>query len=120
MKVPFLLETVQRKNNLNKVYCVSPQNPKNKGFHRYVIDTGKTKVEIPFQDGPRFEEGSKEGVLDVDLLEIVKHRLEAFQSGPYENYHNRLALMRITAALHDLDNRVREREKENKLGTNKI
>jgi hypothetical protein len=125
-----ILNTIQKRFKLNKIYTVGNQNEKNKGYHRYCIELndinykGETdyvfKVFIDFQDGPRKEEGSIHGVLDTDLLEIVRHRLECFQSGPYSTRENAIALTHIEEALLWLNKRAEERAERNVLGTKDI
>ena len=91
--------------------------------HRYEIiaipvDTDSRTQYIQFQNGARKEEGSIHGVLDSDLLEIVKHRLECFQGGPFSSIYNEKALEHITEALVLMNKRVEDRIARNVLGTN--
>lgn len=57
------------------------------------------------------------GVLDGDLLEIVRDRLRAFQSGPYSCRENACALTHIEEALMWLSRRAEDRVARNVLGT---
>lgn len=57
------------------------------------------------------------GVLDGDLLEIVRDRLRAFQSGPYSCRENACALTHIEEALMWLSCRAEDRAARNVLGT---
>ena len=75
-----MLETIQKENKLNKVYSVGEQT--NGAFHEYAIfpkesSDGKDVQIILFQNGPQLNT-SRTGVLDVDLLEIVRDRLNSF------------------------------------------
>ena len=113
------LETTQTKAKLNDVYEVK----KGTDHHNYVItkhdeETTKDNIiaEIGFQDGPRAEENSLHGVIDSDLLEIVKDRLKFFQDGPYNSVHTETALYHVNKALDALNDRVEDRLKRNVLG----
>lgn len=131
VKPPLTLEpanriaTIQTQNKLNEVYAIGERNAMNKGFHRYMVkrQVGEgfvTIAVIDFQNGPRDEKGSIPGVLDVDLLEIVRNRLICFQTGPYAMRENMLALTAVESALLWLNKRVEDRAREQKLGTNKV
>ena len=74
--------------------------------------------EIQFQNGARKESGSIHGVIDTDLLEIVRHRLQCFQEGPFASRENALALTHIEEALMWLNKRVEDRIERNVLGKN--
>ncbi|WP_423063379.1 DUF7681 family protein, partial [Clostridium botulinum] len=63
------------------------------------------------------EEGSVPGVANEDLLEIVRHRLQCFQAGPYSSRENACALTHIEEALMWLNRRVEDRIERNVLGT---
>ena len=117
------LSTIQKREKLNRVFAVDERG--NDGAsHRYLIikaDQGlMTPVEttIQFQDGPRKEDTSIPGVLDPDLLEIVRDRLKAFQSGPYASRENAVALTHIEEALLWMNKRVEDRIERGVLGTN--
>ena len=116
------LQTVQKKNNLNKVFAVDEKG--NGGAnHQYWIAASKydddepSIFEVQFQNGARFEDGSKDGVLDCDLLEIVRDRLLGFQEECFSGY-NEGALFHVENALEWLNKRVEDRAKRGVLGTN--
>lgn len=73
---------------------------------------------IQFQDGARNNPESISGVLDVDLLEIVRDRLTSFQEGEFSCFENLKALEHIESALHYLNKRVEDRLERNVLGQN--
>lgn len=116
------LTTIQQREKLNEVYAVDEKG--NGGaYHRYEIiatpvDTDARTQYIQFQHGARKEESSIHGVLDSDLLEIVKHRLECFQEGQFSSVYNERALHHITEALRWMNQRVEDRIARNVLGTN--
>ena len=117
------LNTIQKRENLNEVYAVDEKG--NGGAnHEYVIRTSldgcvHDLAVIQFQNGARYAEGSQHGVLDNDLLEIVRHRMQCFQAGPYASEYNAKALEHIELALMYLNRRVEDRIERNVLGTNK-
>ena len=76
------------------------------------------EVKIQFQNGARKEENSIHGVLDTDLLEIVRDRLKAFQEGQFATRENAIALTHIEEALMWMNRRVEDRIERNVLGTN--
>ena len=71
------------------------------------------------QCGPRKEKDSLHGVIDTDLLEIVRDRLKAFQAGPFSSRENACALTHIEEALMWMNRRVEDRIERNVLGKNK-
>lgn len=122
------LNTIQKREKLNDVYVVD-ENGNGGANHKYVIQkdelvdgaTSKHEVTtlamIQFQNGARKEENSIHGVIDTDLLEIVRHRLQCFQAGPYSSRENACALTHIEEALMWLNRRVEDRIERNVLGT---
>ena len=118
------ISTIQKRENLNQVYVLDEKG--NGGAnHKYLIegacqangDTG-VYVKINFQNGARKLDNSVHGVLDVDLLEIVRHRLKSFQEGEFASKDNEKALTHIEEALMWLNRRVEDRIERNVLGTN--
>ena len=75
-------------------------------------------TEIQFQNGARRLPDSVHGVLDTDLLEIVRDRLKGFQSGEYACRENACALTHIEEALMWLNRRVEDRIERCVIGTN--
>ena len=95
------LDSIQIRNRLNKVYTL--ENKGNGGaYHMYKIskaDTDEPVQCIQFQDGARGAEGSVDGCLDVDLLEIVRHRLICFNQGEFATRDTAIAIQKIEEAL---------------------
>ena len=117
------INTIQKRNKLNDVYA---EGEKGNGgaYHKYGInfDAGGGYIRsygIHFQDGPRKINGSTNGILDVDLLEIVRHRLQCFQEGEYATRENEIALTHIEEALLWMNKRTEDRAERNVLGTDK-
>lgn len=113
------LVTIQKRNKLNAVYRFGDVGPGN-AFHMYKVFRTDAPVEvesITFQKGPREGENSQTGVLDVDLLEIVRDRLKCFQSGDYACRENGRALTHIEEALLWLNKRTEDRTERGVLGT---
>jgi len=113
------LNTIQRVRKLNDVF---PDDVRaaDGANHRYaIVNIGsETKIaEVQFQKGPRNEPGSTEGVLDADLLEIVRDRLRGFQTGEYATRENAIALTHIEEALLWMNKRVEDRVARGVLGT---
>lgn len=115
------LNTIQKHNKLNTVYAVD--EPGNGGAnHLYAVhyplnDDSGLCLEINFQNGARNNPDSLPGVLDTDLLEIVRDRLKGFQRGDFSCRENACALTHIEEALMWLNRRVEDRAERNVLGT---
>jgi hypothetical protein len=90
--------------------------------HEYGIQYGGPKdvTRIQFQHGPRGVDGSIAGIFDDDLLAIVQHRMEGFQSGPYACAENQAAVDAIKAAREALGLRVARRIQQGVLGANAV
>ena len=119
------LNTIQKRERLNTVVAIDePGN--GSACHEYMINehvsdphtVGRNMAVIKFQNGPRNVEGSTHGVIDSDLLEIVRDRLKGFQSGEFATRENACALTHIEEALMWLNRRVEGRIERNVLGTN--
>ena len=121
------LSTIQKRENLNEVVVVDEKG--NGGAHHeyYIKDAAGLEVgeneivygAIYFQNGARKLEGAKHGVLDTDLLEIVRHRMQCFQKGAFATEANGHALKYIEEALMWMNRRVEDRIGRGVLGTDK-
>ena len=74
---------------------------------------------VRFQNGP-IKEAGVNGMFNEDLLAIVIHRLQCFQSGPYQCRENALALTKLEEAMHWLNARTTNRQARGVEGTHKI
>ncbi len=111
------LDTIQKENKLNTVYRLGGEGPGG-AYHQYAIEQpNDTSLKIRFQCGPRNDPDSETGILDPDLLEIVRDRLKCFQQGEFANEYNAEALEHVEAALEALNRRVIDRAKRGVLGT---
>lgn len=119
------LVTIQKRNNLNTVYRCIEKGPGG-GHHDYFICLTPYDLEniperhlipIKFQKGPRSDENARQGVMNEDLLEIVRDRLKSFQEGPYASRENACALTHIEEALMWLNKRAEDRAERGVLGT---
>ena len=120
------LSTIQKHNNLNSIYHVGNVGPGG-AHHDYIIRSGNTPGEgdapeleiatIQFQKGPRSDPKARHGVLDGDLLEIVRDRLKAFQQGEFATRENACALTHVEEALMWMNKRAEDRAERNVLGT---
>lgn len=118
-----ILSKIQKRENLNGVMTLDKQG--NGGaYHQYLIynleenSPVTVRQEINFQNGARKLEDSIHGILDTDLLEIVRHRLQCFQAGEFATRENAIALTHIEEALLWMNKRVEDRIERNVLGTN--
>lgn len=117
------LNTIQKREKLNRVIATDEIGPGGAN-HQYTIvsDVGLfqlTEMVINFQKGARKDEDSIHGVLDTDLLEIVRDRLKGFQSGEFASRENACALTHIEEALMWMNRRVEDRIERQVLGTYK-
>ena len=119
------LITIQKREKLNTVFAVD--EPGNGGAnHEYAVSfIGAVSkddvkgVKIQFQHGARKDENAIHGILDTDLLEIVRDRLKGFQNGDFATRENAIALTHIEEALLWMNKRVEDRAERNVLGTYK-
>jgi len=117
------LSTIQKRENLNEVH-VKGDIGNGGAYHHYVVfhgldkDRDETRTDIKFQKGPRNFDCSTGGVLDTDLLEIVRHRLKCFQEGEFATSENARALMHLEEAFLWMNKSVEERIESNVHGTN--
>lgn len=112
------LSTIQKREKLNTVYALDERGAGG-ASHEYRItpNDGCPSQDISFQHGPRKNPDSTPGVLDTDLLEIVRDRLRSFQSGEYSCRENACALTHIEEALMWMNRRVEDRIERQVLGT---
>lgn len=115
--------TIQKRGKLNEVHRKDGPGPGG-AYHSYVVSAAgpdewphEIVAEIQFQYGPRNHEDSKSGVLDVDLLEIVRDRMKRFQEGPFATRENEMALNHVEEALMWLNKRTEDRLERGVLGT---
>ena len=129
--------TIQKAEKLNTVYATDEPGPGGAN-HTYIIcrndrkhsliatDDGLSEIHtdpdailatIQMQWGPRKNPESVHGVIDTDLIEIVRDRLKAFQAGPFACDENAHALSHIEEALLWMNKRVEDRIERNVLGT---
>lgn len=115
------LSTIQKRENLNDVFAIDKKGHGGAN-HLYVVaeaNNGENEMgTIVFQNGARLLEDSIHGVLDTDLLEIVRHRLRCFQEGPFSSEYNAKALKHLEEALMWMNRRVEDRIERSVLGTN--
>lgn len=118
------LNTIQKRENLNVVYRTGEPGPGG-AYHDYDIYRANPDPEtsprivacIEFQKGPRKDPNARHGVLDTDLLEIVRDRLRTFCDGTMTDPETERALGHVEAALHHLNQRVEDRIARQVLGT---
>ena len=118
------LNTIQKREKLNTVFAIDEIGNGGANHEYGIVPTVKASndtkpmTSIQFQNGPRKDRSSVSGVLDVDLLEIVRDRLKGFQSGPFPCRENECALTHIEEALMWMNRRVEDRIERSVLGTN--
>lgn len=113
------LNRIQKRENLNSVYAVDDPGIGGANHEYLIILHDDEPIEIAFQHGPRNDPESIAGVLDTDLLEIVRDRLKGFQSGEFSCRENACALTHIEEALMWMNRRVEDRIERQVLGTEK-
>lgn len=116
------LSTIQKRENLNNVVTLDDRGPGG-AHHEYAISSnvpgdGLDRIAvIKFQKGPRKDPNAQNGIIDSDLLEIVRDRLKSFQQGDYATRENAIALTHIEEALMWMNRRVEDRIERSVLGT---
>lgn len=94
------LSTIQKHNNPHAILRSDNEGPGG-GYHDYtVMDVDRKSViaQIKFQKGARNDPNARHGVLDADLLEIVRDRLTAFNKGEFATRENACAITHIEEA----------------------
>lgn len=128
------LNTIQKRNKLNDVYSVDAHGVGGASHKYLIVKTGAQPSDyaagylgfeqsdimgkIDFQHGPRNNSESEPGVLDTDLLEVVRDRLVAFNKGEFATRENAIAITKIEEALLWMNKRVEDRAERDVLGTN--
>lgn len=105
-------------NGLNSVFV--KEETKFNGHHDYEIrrnDTDEVLLRIHYQEGARKDPNSIPGILDLDLLYIVRDRIQTFQKGEFACRENALVLTKVEEAIMWSEARVKDREKRQVLGT---
>jgi len=74
---------------------------------------------ITFQKGPIKEHGVN-GVQHVDLLAIIRDRLDSFQTGPFKSPANEVTAGFVSAAIASDETRTRRRTMAGTEGTSKL
>ena len=131
------LNTIQKRNKLNRIFtigekgnggayntfCITAEKPfknKNNDDYGYVtVDADKLPIlsVLKFQKGAMDMKNSVEGILNTDILEIVRYNLKCFQQGKLACDYNAKALEHIELALMYLNRRIEDREEREVLGT---
>lgn len=126
-----VLSTIQKREKLNEIR-ICGEKGNGSAYHIYEIFGESTIPDgnngtygknvnfskfIEFQNGPRKSPDSIHGIIDSDLLEIVRHRLTCFQEGDFRTRENAIALTHIEEALLWMNKRVEDRIERNVLGT---
>lgn len=112
------LNTIQKREKLNKVFAMDEKGNGGANHHYTIVDNDNTYADIQFQNGARKLEDSIHGVIDSDLLEIVRDRLISFQKGEFATEYNAKALEHIEIALMYMNRRAEDRIERNVLGKN--
>lgn len=114
------LMTIQEREKLNKVTAIGEKCCANANYLYEInsIDGTIPMAVIQFQKGPRNSDDSDHGVIDSDLLEIVRDRMVGFQSGEFACDYNAMVLKHVEEALSWLNKRVEDRIARNVLGVN--
>ena len=98
---------IQKRENLNAVYYGRREKDDGSAYHEYAVfregdpadEDAPALLRVTFQTGSRGNPASVDGVLDSDLLEMVRDRLKNFQDGPYKCAENANALRHVEEAL---------------------
>lgn len=116
------LNTIQKREKLNIIKVIDERGNGNAN-HLYKVEAIVPEDEdipitlIQFQNGARKDPESVHGIIDTDLLEIVRDRLIGFQSGDFASEYNARALEHVELALMYMNRRVEDRIEKNVLGT---
>lgn len=105
------LITIQKNNKLNNVYAADKKGDGGVN-HLYLIFFNKPDIDSDAEHSAliQFRNGSdsESGIIDTDLLEIVRDRLIGFQQGKYASRETAIALTHIETALMWLNKQVED------------
>lgn len=103
------LITIQKKERLIEIYAIDEVGASGTYRHYAMVMSQLDKLpekrdaqslaELMFQNEPICELCSTHGVVETDLLEIVRDRLKGFQSGKLPTEENAQALIHVEEAL---------------------
>lgn len=113
------LSVIQKNNNPHAIFRNGGKGPGG-GYHDYTIMDAKERNVIAlvrFQKGARNDPKAQAGVLDADLLEIVRDRLTEFNEGEFATRENACAITHIEEALMWMAKRAHDRAERGVLGT---
>lgn len=119
------LSTIQKREKLNRVFATDKPGCGGSSHYYRIEKNDENELEnlyhplavIAFQNGPRKDEDSVCGVVDQDLLEIVRDRLKGFSSGELATRETAIALTHVEEALMWLNKRIEDRIERGVLGT---
>lgn len=98
----------------------SPDENGGGACHQYEVrdsDTGKVMASVHFQQGP-IKECGKNGTPDVLLIEMILHRLKAFQMSPFKGVYNEWGISGLETYLASQESRTKSREARGVEGKN--
>jgi len=108
-------ERIVKNDDYTQVKSTDERGPGG-AYHDYEVncnrDLNGTCAKIGFQKGAILENGVN-GCTQEDLLEIVRDRLQCFQSGPFPCSYNAEALQCVNGALDALNRRTQDRRNRN-------
>jgi hypothetical protein len=113
------MENVVRETEYTKI-VVEDEPGMGNACHAYMIWGPPDKgifLDVRFQNGP-IQENGVNGIQNEDLLAIVIHRLQGFQSGNFNCRENAIALTKIQEALMWLEKRTADRKNRGVEGKN--
>lgn len=116
----------EERNGIRLVLALDQPGPGN-AYHLYEIVHNDGNMHaadevlgrFKFQNGP-IKEAGVNGIHNEDLLAIVAHRLECFQTSVFACSENGEALHHIQEAMKSLKSRTTRRVAEGKEGTNTV
>lgn len=81
------LNTIQKREKLNTIYATDEKGNGGANHEYHIVaeaeeDAAYDVRMIKFQEGPIKDINSTQGIIDSDLLEILRDRLKDFQAGP--------------------------------------
>jgi hypothetical protein len=120
----------RRLSILNRAITIVAEEPEDEGAPaRYSIRVAPSArpgselaaVELPFQRGAVGADGSNvNGISDEALIEVLIHRMKAFQAGKWAAETNAAALSHLQQALAALENRTAKRRSAGVEGTTNL
>lgn len=121
-KAGMWLETRMKVVTGQRTFITHEQEVKFNAPHDFLVhsrEDNRIISHIHFQEGP-IKEAGLNGIMNEDLLHMVRLRLEGFQNSEFKCEENQVALDHVVKALESLESRTKKRVDRGVEGTHVV